>query len=128
MPGDGRISGVGQTQFLKTNTPLARTQLVGDTSGKESLDQNLVQVFPHQLCLNGAANKLGPLAQEGNGATLSLGRLKELFLREAGLMPQAVQLPGIDAVTRGFKALLQISYCRSAAAISPCARLSVRKP
>ena len=41
------------------------------------------------------------------GLLLRLGRFEELFLRDAALMPQAVQLPGIDAVARGFKALLQ---------------------
>jgi hypothetical protein len=47
------------------------------------------------------------LAQQCDWAILRPGRFEELFLCDTALMPQAVQTPGIDAVARGFQALLQ---------------------
>ena len=48
-----------------------------------------------------------PLPSNVIGRFCVLGDSKSLFLRDAALMPQAVQLPGVDAMARGLKALLQ---------------------
>src|SRR5215472_53719 len=103
---DRRVSCVRQAQFLKTNAPTCRQFTAGDV-GEESLDQNLVEVFTSQLCLDRASNELRALAQQRDWAALRLGRREQFFLCRAALMRQAVQLPGVDAVTGSFKALLQ---------------------
>src|SRR5665811_2283403 len=87
------------------------TKLIGGTIKtelvREDLDQVLVEVFAHQFRLDGAADELRPLAQQRDWALLRFGRFEQFFLLDAALMPQAVQLPGIDAVAQGLKALLQ---------------------
>ena len=61
----------------------------------------------HQFRLDGAADELRPLAQQRDWALLRLGRFEQFFLLDAALMPQTVQLPGVDAVAQGLKPLLQ---------------------
>ena len=74
---------------------------------KKPFYQDLIEVFARQFRLNGATDEFRPLAQQCDWASLRLGRFKQLFLGHSALMPQSLQLPDIDAITRSFKALLQ---------------------
>jgi hypothetical protein len=67
----------------------------------------MIEVLARQFRCDGAPNELCPFAQQRDWVTLRFERFEQFFLRHAALMPQAVQLPGIDALARSFKMLLQ---------------------
>jgi len=92
---------------LKANTALAGWQFIASNFRKKSFYQDLIEVFARQFRLNGATDEFRPLAQQCDWESLRLGRFEQLFLGHSALMPQSLQLPYIDAIARGFQALLQ---------------------
>ena len=107
MFGDGGIGSVGQAQLLKSDAALSRRHLVAGHLGEKSFDQHAVQVFPQQLGLDRAAHQLASFAQQRDILLLALGMLKQMFLGGAALVPESLQLIGVDVMAFGFQALLQ---------------------
>src|SRR5215469_13957826 len=68
-----RIGSVGQSQFLETMAALPRRQFAAANLGKESLDQNCIEVFTRQFCLDGPADELGARAKQRDWVTVRLG-------------------------------------------------------
>ena len=107
MFGDGCIRGIGQAQFLKSNAALPGRHLVTRHLGEEAFDEDAVQVFAQQLGLDGAAHQLASLAQQGDILLLALRVFEQVLLRGAALVPQRLQLIGVDLLAFGFQLLLQ---------------------
>ena len=75
--------------------------------GEESFDKHAVQIFAQQLRLDRAPNQLASFAQQGDILLLALGMFEQLLFRRAALVPQTLQLIGVDAMAFGFQLLLQ---------------------
>ena len=95
--------------MFKFGTPSTKTNasVVAFSEAKRGRNTQRMSHVQQRSRAKFRADKLRPLAQQSDRATLRLGRCEQPFLSHAALMPQAVQLPGIDAVAGGFKALLQ---------------------
>src|SRR4029077_1152420 len=106
---DSRISSIGQAQFLKSDPTPPDRHFVTSHLREESFDQDAIELFAQQLRLNRAANQLASFAQQRDILLLALGMFEQMLFRGAALVPQDLQLIGIDAMAFGFEFLLQQS-------------------
>ena len=107
VTGDGRIGGVGQADFLQADAPLTRRHRLAPDRREESLEQRLVDVVEGQRRGDRAADQLRAAAEQRDRVFRVGGVTEQRFFREPGLVPEAVQLPGVDLVAGGFQALLE---------------------
>ena len=107
MPGDGCVRRIRQPDFLETHAPQTFRHRVARHRREEPLEQHSIHVVNRQRGLDCAANEPRPAAQQRDRPLGLFGVRQERFLREPGLMPQAVQLPRVDLVSGRFETLLQ---------------------
>ncbi len=107
MARDGGIGGVRQPHLLQADTALPRRHVVAGHDWKEAVEQRLVHVFDGERRGDGAADQPGAAAEQRD-RTLPFGRVaQQRLLREARLVPEPVQLPGVDAVSGTLEPRLQ---------------------
>ena len=97
VPGDGGIGGVRQSDLLQAHAPLPRRHILAGHVREEALAQNALDVVAMQRRLDGAAHQAGSLAQDGHRLLRLLGgRIEQLFLGHAAVVPQRLQLQAVD--------------------------------
>ena len=97
----------GKAELLEADAPLPGRHLMRRNRGKKPFEQHLVDIVARQRRRHRAADQPRPAPEQRHRA-FGLGRVgEERLLREAALVPQAVQLPGVDAMACGFEPLLQ---------------------
>ena len=95
------------TEFLEPDAPLPGRRFVARNSREESFQQHLIEIVASQLGLDGATHKFRSFAQEGDGLFLAPGFQEEFLLAEPTLVPQTMQLQGINAMSLSLQSLLQ---------------------
>ena len=93
---DGRIRRVGQAHFLQTGAPRICGMSVLATRGKKAFE-HLFDLFAAQRCFDRAADQARSFAENRDRHFVGLRlRIEQLFLREAAVVPQRLQLEAVD--------------------------------
>ena len=112
MTGHRRIGSIGQPDLLETQPPLSGRHRVARHRWKKSFHQRRIHVRRGQRGGNGAANQARAAAQQRDRVFFLCGVAEQRLFSEPRLVPEAVQLPGIDAMSRRFEPLLEKSRKR----------------
>ena len=92
---------------MKSDAALPGRHFIMAYLREESFDEDAVQVFAQHLRLDSAPNQLASFAQQGDILLLAFRMFEQLLFRRAALIPQTLQLIGVDAMACSFQILLQ---------------------
>ncbi len=93
---DGRVGGIGQTKLLQAGGALALRLRIGRAFREETLDENLFDIAPGQVGLDGAADDLAAAAEDRDRSAVRLLVLKQLFLGQPATVPEHVHLAEVE--------------------------------
>ena len=106
MAGDRGIGSVRQTELLQSRLAAPRRHVGGAGGREEAIEQHLVQIGAVERGPNRAANQPAALAEDRDRMLVAVRLREQRLLGDPALMPQRLELPGVDAVTVAFQALL----------------------
>ena len=97
VAGDGGVGGVGEADFLQAGAAAALRHVRARDRGEEAVEQDAVEVGAAERALDGAADQAGAAAENGDGVLLLLrSGLEQLLLGDAALLPERVELQGVE--------------------------------
>src|SRR5206468_5984850 len=99
MAGHRRVGGIRQTELLQPRRSSPRGHVLGAHGREKAVEQHLIQIFAPQRRADRPANEPGAFAEDSHWMLGALGLRIERLLRHAALVPQRMQLPGVDAMT-----------------------------
>ena len=86
--GDRGVSGVRQTEFLKSDAALSHRHFGVGHKRKEAFDQRLLDIFAQQFGLDAAADQLRAFAEHGDRLLLAFRLREEPLFPDPRLMPE----------------------------------------
>ena len=106
MPCHRRVGGIWQAELLQSHRSSSCRHLIGADSRQESVEQHLIEVHPAQRRPDGAADQFRAFSENRHGMLGAIRGGEQRLLRHPALVPQRLQLPGVDAMTIQLEPLL----------------------